>query len=706
MHSSIRITVGANDLIIETGKLAGQADGAVTVQYGETIVFVAAVAANKGREGQDFFPLTVDYREKASAVGKFPGGYFKREGRPTEKEILTARMTDRPLRPLFPEGYFCEVQVQAILLSADGENESDILAINGASAALTISDIPWNGPLGAVRVGRVNGQFVANPTHTQQAESDLDLIYVGTENDVMMIEGCAKEISEADMAAAMDFAHGHAKQIIAAQKELAAKLGVQKRQVKLVIVPDAVKAKAASVAGPKIVAALTTPGKQARNAAMTAAYEELLAAVKAESPDITDNVVKMAFEGVQYDAIRQQILSEKRRMDGRSLDQLRPISGEVSVMPRPHGSAIFARGETQAMVFCTLGSIGDIQELDSYTGGNPEKRFMYHYNFPPFSTGETGRIAGPGRREIGHGALAERSLEMVLPDHEKWPYTTRLTSEIMSSNGSTSMASVCGGCLALMDAGVPIKAPVAGISVGLITKPGNIYDGVLLTDIIGSEDHFGDMDFKVAGTRNGITGFQVDLKIPGLSHELARKAFEQAKTARLQILDIMGRVLAEPRKELSKYAPRLATLRIPPDKIGMLIGPGGKTIKKITEETGCQIDIEDDGTVFIFSTNAAGMERATEIIGGMTAEIEVGKIYRGRVVTIKEFGAFVEVLPGKDGLCHISELADFRVRRVEDICKMGDEIWVKCIGVDEKGRVKLSRKAALAEKDASAAAGK
>jgi len=439
---------------------------------------------------------------------------------------------------------------------------------------------------------------------------------------------------------------------------------------------------------------------------MTAAYEELLAAVKAEVPDVADIIVKMAFEGVQYDAIRKQILEQHRRMDGRSLNQLRPISGEVGVMPRPHGSALFSRGETQAMVFCTLGSIGDIQELDSYTGGSPEKRFMYHYNFPPFSTGETGRIAGPGRREIGHGALAERSLEMVMPDEEKWPYTTRLTSEIMSSNGSTSMASVCGGCLALMDAGVPIKAPVAGISIGLITRPGNIYDGVLLTDIIGSEDHFGDMDFKVAGTRKGITGFQVDLKIPGLSHELARKAFEQAKVARLQILDIMSKILAEPRKELSKYAPRLATLRIPPNKIGMLIGPGGKTIKKITEETGCQVDIEDDGTVFIFSTNAAGMERAKEIIGGMTAEIEVGKIYRGRVVTIKEFGAFVEVLPGQDGLCHISELADFRVRKVEDVCKMGDEIWVKCIGVDEKGRVKLSRKAALAEKDASAAAGK
>ena len=412
----------------------------------------------------------------------------------------------------------------------------------------------------------------------------------------------------------------------------------------------------------------------------------------------------MAFDTVQYEVIRQQILSTGRRLDGRALDQLRPISGEVKVMPRPHGSAIFTRGETQALVFCTLGSLGDVQDLDAYTGGSAQKRFMYHYNFPPYSTGETGRIGSPGRREIGHGALAERSLEMIMPDAEKWPYTTRLTSEIMSSNGSSSMASVCGGCLALMDAGVPIKAPVAGISIGLITKPGDIYDGVLLTDIIGTEDHYGDMDFKVAGTRNGITGFQVDLKIPGLSLELARKAFEQAKIARFQILDIMATTLAEPRKELSKYAPRLATLRIPPDKIGLLIGPGGKNIKKITEETGTQIDIEDDGTVFIFSSNAPGMDRAREIIEGMTAEIEVGKIYRGKVVTIKEFGAFVEVLPGKDGLCHISELADFRVRSVEDVCKVGDEIWVKCIGVDEKGRVKLSRKAALAEKDATAAA--
>ena len=411
----------------------------------------------------------------------------------------------------------------------------------------------------------------------------------------------------------------------------------------------------------------------------------------------------MAFDAVQYVQIRKYILANNRRPDGRALDQLRPINAEVSVLPRPHGSALFSRGETQALAFATLGSLADIQELDSYTGGTPEKRFMLHYNFPPYSTGETGRIAGPGRREIGHGALAERSLEMVLPTSDKWPYTTRITSEIMSSNGSTSMATVCAGCLAMMDAGVPIKAPVAGISIGLITEPENRRKGVLITDILGSEDHFGDMDFKVAGTQQGITGFQVDLKIQGLTLDLTRQAFAQAKTARFQILEIMAKTLAAPRPELSKYAPRMETLRIPPDKIGLLIGPGGKTIKKITEETGCKIDIEDDGSVFVFSTNPDGMARAKEIIEGMAAEIEVGKIYRGKVVTIKEFGAFVEVLPGKDGLVHISELADFRVRQVEDVCKMGEEIWVKCIGVDEKGRVKLSRKAALAEKDASAA---
>ena len=703
MQHTIRIPIGSNELILETGKLALQADGAVTVQYGETVVFVAAVAANKTKIGQDFFPLQVDYREKASAAGKFPGGYFKREGRPTEKEILTARMIDRPIRPLFPEGYFCEVQVMSILLSADLENESDILAINGASAALTVSDIPWNGPLGAVRVGRINKQFVANPTHSQMVDSDLDLIYVGNETDMVMIEGCSQELTEDEVLAAAEFAQGIVKQIVAAQKQLLQQVNDAKRKVTLRTVPEQLQAKANALAGPKILAALQTQGKQARIAAVAAVYDELLAAAKADKPDIEEGIVKMAFEAVQHVQIRKYILGSNRRPDGRALDQLRPITAEVSLLPRPHGSALFARGETQAMAFATLGSMADIQELDSYTGGTPEKRFMLHYNFPPFSTGETGRIAGPGRREIGHGALAERSLEMVLPPVDKWPYTSRLTSEIMSSNGSTSMATVCGGCLALMDAGVPIKAPVAGISIGLVTEPDNRQKGVLLTDILGMEDHFGDMDFKVAGTRQGITGFQVDLKIQGLTFELMRQAFLQARVARMQILDIMAKALPAPRAELSKYAPRMETLRIPPDKIGLLIGPGGKTIKKITEETGCKIDIEDDGSVFVFSTNSEGMARAREIITGMTAEIEVGKIYRGKVVTIKEFGAFVEVLPGKDGLVHISELADFRVRQVEDVCKMGDEIWVKCIGVDEKGRVRLSRKAALAEKDASAA---
>ena len=704
MQHTIRIPIGGNDLILETGKLALQADGAVTVQLGETVVFVAAVAANKPKVGQDFFPLQVDYREKASASGKFPGGYFKREGRPTEKEILTSRMIDRPIRPLFPEGYFCEVQVMSILLSADLENDSDILAINGASAALTLSDIPWNGPLGAVRVGRINKQFVANPTHSQMLDSDLDLIYVGNETDMVMIEGCAQELSEDEVMSAVDFAQGFVKQIVVAQKQLAQQIGVTKRQIPLRTVPAALQAKANTVAGPKIMAALATQGKQARIAAVAAVYQELLAAAQAEDPKVEEGIVKMAFDAIQYEQIRKYVLANNRRPDGRALDQLRPISSEVSVLPRPHGSALFARGETQALAIVTLGSLADIQELDTYTGGTPEKRFMLHYNFPPYSTGETGRIAGPGRREIGHGALAERSLEMVLPPTDKWPYTTRLTSEIMSSNGSTSMATVCAGCLALMDAGVPIKAPVAGISIGLITEPGNRQKGVLITDILGSEDHFGDMDFKVAGTQQGITGFQVDLKIQGLTLDLTRQAFAQAKVARMQILDIMAKTLPAPRAELSKYAPRMETLHIPPDKIGLLIGPGGKTIKKITEETGCKIDIEDDGSVFVFSTNPDGMARAREIIAGMTAEIEVGKVYRGKVVTIKEFGAFVEVLPGKDGLVHISELADFRVRQVEDVCKMGDEIWVKCVGVDEKGRVRLSRKAALAEKDASASA--
>ena len=699
----VTVQVGAQSISIESGKLAKQADGAVTVQMGETIVLVAAVAATKAKPGQEFFPLTVDYREKAAAAGKFPGGYFKREGRPTEKEILTSRLTDRPLRPLFPKGWFNEVQVQSLLLSADGENDSDILSIIGASSALTVSDIPWEGPLGAVRVGRINGEFVANPTHLQQAESDLDIVYVGNAAEVVMFEGSAKEVSEEVFSAALAFAHECCQPLIAAQKQLAAKLGKPKRQITVNTVPEEVLKRAKALCGDGIVPALLTPSKLARETAVKAVTDVIGVKLVAEfgAEKVTDTVLKDAFYYIQKEAVRSLVLDKGQRMDGRDFETVRPIICETGLLPRAHGSALFSRGETQAVTLVTLGTSEDAQEFDSYTGGSTEKKFILHYNFPNYSVGETGRISGPGRREIGHGALAERSIEPLLP-LKSYPYAVRVTSEIMESNGSTSMATVCGASLALMDAGVPLARPVAGISIGICTE----YDEnhqisryKLLTDIIGWEDAFLDMDCKIAGTTKGITGFQLDLKLRGLPAKLISEALEKARVARLAILEIMGKTLAEPRAELSKYAPRIVQVKISPEKIGALIGPGGKNIKRIVEESGCEINIDDDGTVNIYSVSAEGMAIARGAIEGMTAEAEIGKIYRGKVVTIKDFGCFVEFLPGKDGLCHISELANFRVKQTEDIVKLGDDIWVKCLGVDEKGRVKLSRRAAMEERD-------
>jgi polyribonucleotide nucleotidyltransferase len=703
MSEKVSAQIGQSQITIETGKLAKQADGAVIIQQGETIVLVAAVAATKAKEGQDFFPLTVDYREKAAAAGKFPGGYFKREGRPTEKEILTSRIIDRPIRPLFPKGWYNEVQVQSIPLSADGENDPDMLALVGASAALMVSDIPWAGPLGACRVGRVGGQFVANPTHAQMAESDLDLVYVGNENDLVMYEGSAKEITEADFNAALKFAHEAIQPMIQAQKDLAAKAGKKKREITLMIVPDEILKEAKSLAGDRIVAALLKPGKMDREAAVSAIKDEVGKDLvqKFGEEKVTDFVINDAFYYIQKEAVRGLIMKENRRLDGRDLETVRPIHSEVGLLPRAHGSSLFSRGETQAVVLATLGTGEDAQEFDSYTGGETEKKFILHYNFPNYSVGETGRISGPGRREIGHGALAERSLEPMLP-LDTYPYAVRVTSEIMESNGSTSMATVCGGSLALMDAGVPMIRPVAGISIGICTVYGDdkkIAQYKLLTDIIGWEDAFCDMDCKLAGTEKGITGFQLDLKLPGIPYQVMVETVEKARVARMHILAEMAKTISAPRSEISKYAPRIETIKINPEKIGALIGPGGKNIKKLVEESGCEINIEDDGTVNIFSVSPEGMKIARDAIVGMTAEAEIGKIYRGKVVTIKEFGAFVEFLPGKDGLVHISELANFRVKQTEDIVKLGDEIWVKCLGVDEKGRVKLSRKAAMAERD-------
>lgn len=703
MPERVVAEVGTGKIVIETGRMAKQADGAVLVQLGETVVIVAVVAATTPSETVDFFPLTVDYREKAAAAGKFPGGYFKREGRPTEKEILTSRMIDRPIRPLFPKGWLNEVQVQGILLSADGENDPDILSVIGASAALTISDIPWGGPLGAVRVGRVRGQLIANPTHSQLQESDLDLVYVGSETELVMFEGSAKEISEVDFMAALAFAHTCCQPIIAAQKELAAKVGKPKRQVTPVIIPSGIVDEAKAILGDRAETALLTPGKQDRERAWAELTRELEQKLLAKfGPDqVTPFVFKEVCYQLQRETVRRLIMDKGQRLDGRGMDDLRPISCEVGLLPRAHGSALFTRGETQALTLATLGTTEDMQELDAYGGGETEKQFILHYNFPNFSVGETGRISGPGRREIGHGALAEKSIEPMLP-LDNFPYAVRVTSEIMESNGSTSMATVCGGSLALMDAGVPLIRPVAGISIGLCSEPnehGQILRYKLLTDIIGAEDAFGDMDCKIAGTEKGITGFQLDLKLKGLPHAIIGEAVEKARVARLKILKIMSETLPAPRPELSKYAPRIVTLKINPEKIGTLIGPGGKNIKRICDESGCEINIENDGTVQIYSTNPQGLEIAKREIEGLTSEIEVGKVYRGKVVTIKDFGCFVEVFPGKDGLVHISELANFRVKQAEDIVKVGDEIWVKCLGVDEKGRIRLSRRAAMEERD-------
>lgn len=700
----LSVAVGKQTLKFETNKLAKLADGAVTLQLADTIILVTAVSATSIKDGQDFFPLTVEYRERAASVGRIPGGYFKREGRPSEKEILTCRLIDRALRPLFPKGYFYDTQMIATLLSADGQNDPDILGINAASAALMVSDIPWAGPIAAVRVGRIDGRFIINPTHDEMSQSDLDLVYAGTEKEVLMIEGVGHELEERVLGDALDFAHEHIRPLIAAQKELAKQVGKAKREATLLHVRPELLEIAYQVAGDRIESAIYTHGKVARQKAVGALREEVQTKILQAHPEATPFEISQAFDYVQKKAFRRSILDRKTRCDGRGFEEVRPLHGEVGFLPRSHGSSLFARGETQAVCLATLAPLDEAQEIDAYGGGPNTKHFILHYNFPPFSVGETGRVGGMNRREIGHGALAERSIEPVLPPQDQFGYAIRVSSEVMESNGSTSMASVCGGTLALMDAGVPLRAPVAGISVGLVTEQeegvpsGDFKRYALITDILGSEDHYGDMDFKLAGTRQGFTGFQLDLKLCGIPIPLMKEAIEKARVARMKILDFMQSVLDAPRKELSPYAPRIELMKIDPEKIGLVIGPGGKTIKGIVAETGAEINIEDDGTVRIYSSNPEGMRRAMEIIQGMAGEIEVGTIYRGRVVTITSFGAFVEVFPGRDGLVHISELSEARINRVEDAVRMGEEITVKCIGVDDKGRVKFSRKAALKEK--------
>lgn len=702
MNQKYSVEVKDLGITISTGTIAKQANGSVTISVGETTLFVAATAANSVKPGQDFFPLTVDYRESFSAAGRFPGGYFKREGRPSEKEILTSRLCDRPLRPLFPKGFMNEVQVIGQVLTADMVNDPDVLMVNGASAAMLISDIPWAGPVGCVRIGEIDGQFVVNPTHEQMYDSTLDLIYVGNEKEMMMIEGGAEQCPDERFIEALEFAHTQVLKIIDAQRELAKICGKQKRDFKLYTVTDEILAMCKDYVGDRLLTAVFQDQKLKRQADVDALMAETAEFVKGKvgEENFDENQIKMAFEELQEVVYRDNILDAGKRCDGRAIKEIRPLGAMTNVLPRVHGSAIFSRGETQALVITTLGTTRDVQELDGLTGGTKQKSFILHYNFPPYSVGETGRFGTPGRREIGHGALAERSLLPVLPSEDEFPYAIRVVSEIMDSNGSTSMASVCGGCLSLMDAGVPIETPVAGISCGLVTRfdeNGNLIKHVVLTDILGAEDHYGDMDFKICGTKNGITGFQLDLKIKGLPLEIAKEAIRQNREARTKILGVMAEALAEPNKELKEHAPRIKIMQIDPEKVGMLIGPGGKNIRRITEVSGAQIDIDDDnpGKVLIFAKSAQSMERAVMEVEMTVGEIEVGKTYKGIVRSIKEFGAFVECLPGKEGLVHISELADFRVNKTEDVCKLGDEMVVKCIGIDDKGRVRLSRKAAL-----------
>ncbi len=691
--SRVERPFGAHSLILETGKLAKQAHGAVVVQYGETVTLTAAVEG-EADEGRDFFPLVVDYREKTYAAGKFPGGFIKREGRPTTKEILTARLIDRPIRPLFPADYFNEVQIMASTLAADRDNDPDVLAMIGASAALHVSHIPFVQPTGSVRVGSIGGEFVLMPSHSQLEESDLDLVLAGTRSAITMIEGFAREMPEADMLEAILFGHKHIVTIIDMIEELRAHAGLEAKARPQPPPLNPLIEEFRQRFGAEFRERKQTPGKADRANSIKELRERIFAEYLPEDGEAkyTPEQVSMAFSALEERVVRDLIL-EGKRIDGRNTRQVRPITCEVALLPRVHGSALFQRGETQALVTTTLGTSSDEQRVDGIMD-EYSKKFMLDYNFPPFSVGECKPIRGPGRREIGHGALAERSLKSVIPGPEKFPYTIRVVSDILESNGSSSMASVCGGTLSLMDAGVPISDPVAGISIGLVKEPDRF---VLLTDIMGDEDHFGDMDFKVAGTGRGITGIQLDLKIDGIDAEIIKATLEQAREARREILKIMLSTLRQPRRDISKTAPRLLTLKINPDKIGLLIGPGGKTIKGIQEATGAKIDIEDDGTVYVSHSEAAGAEAAKLKVEALTEEVRVGKVYEGRVTSIKDFGAFIEILPGRDGLCHISELDDKYVGRVEDVCRVGDVLQVKVIAIDEHDRVKLSRKVLLRE---------
>lgn len=684
----VEIEVGGQKMILEAGALAKQANGAVFLSFGDTVVLVTVVAAAKPKTGADFLPLTVDYRERTYAAGRIPGGFFKREGKARDGEILTSRLIDRSIRPLFPEGFTHDVQVSAIVLSSDGIHNADILCMNGASAALQLSDIPFAGPIAAVRIGRLNGELVVNPGIPDETESDLDLVVAGSKDALLMVEGGAHEVPESVLLEALALALKEIRRLCEAQEQLAQGFAKSKMKWSGLKVSDELKQAVDAIARAGLREAAHTQEKTTRDEKVAAVKDLVRTQLSEKYPD-AEPALLMTLDNILYEEVRRLILEDRKRTDGRAFDQIRPLSSRVGVLPRTHGSALFTRGQTQALVTVTLGTPSDMQIMDVLEGEYKE-RFLLHYNFPGFSTGEPKADRGPGRREIGHGALAKRSLYPVLPSEEDFPYTIRIVSDILESNGSSSMASVCGGLLALYDAGVPVKKPVAGVAMGLVME-GARY--AVLTDIQGLEDHLGDMDFKVSGTPDGVTGIQMDIKIAGISIDILREALEQARQARLQLLDHMAGTLAAPRPELSAYAPRMVTVHIPVDKIGALIGPGGKNIRRIIEETGAEVEVEDDGSVFISSTDSVAVERAKDQVVGLTAEAEVGKIYKGKVTRIMGIGVFVEIMPGKEGLIRMNQLAPHFVEKAEDVVKEGEDVEVKVLDVDQQGRINLSRKA-------------
>lgn len=689
MIHRVEAEIGGKKLILETGRLARLADGAVLVTYGDSVVLVTAVAAKEAKKDIDFLPLTVDYQERAYAAGRIPGGFFKREGRLSEKETLTSRLIDRPMRPLFPDHWYFETQIIASVLSSDPSASTEILAIAGASAAVTISDIPFNGPIGAIRVGRIEGKFVAMPTLEALEKSDMNIVIAGTAEAVMMVESEIKELSEEVVLEAVQFGHKALQTVIALQKELQAKVGKAKRQAVTIEQDQALVQQVNQLAAPLREAVLIA-SKADRQKRLDEMLQQKLAEINTPEKDRTKEV-KALFHDLERQEVREMILSKGIRADGRGPTDIRQITCEVGFLPRTHGSALFTRGETQALAVVTLGTSDDEQRIDSLEGES-KKTFMLHYNFPPFSVGETRPMRGPGRREIGHGALAERSLKQVIPSKEAFPYTLRIVSDILESNGSSSMATVCGGTLALMDAGVPIARPVAGIAMGLVMEGSRFQ---VLSDILGMEDHLGDMDFKVTGTTQGITAFQLDIKIGGLNAEIMKRALEQAKQGRIHILDKMLQALAAPRPELSSYAPRIVTMKVKPDKVREVIGPGGKVIRGIIEKTGVKIDIDDYGVIHIASVDEEAAKKAIEMINMIVEEVEIGRVYVGKVTRIMDFGAIVELRRGVDGLVHISQLAHHRVKNVSDEVKEGDEVTVKVLEVDKQGKIRLSRKEAL-----------